>query len=77
MGLGHLLPMGIQNNWRDQMVAENYQIQLSSSYFDNLKSSGSDYNRCISNSVGSDISNSGTEYKNKQKKRNKEIIGER
>jgi hypothetical protein len=26
MGLGHILPMGIQNDWKNQMVAENYQI---------------------------------------------------
>jgi hypothetical protein len=56
MGLGYILPMKIQNNWRNQMVAENHQS--SSSYFDNLKSSSS----------------SGTKYKNKRKKRNKEII---
>jgi hypothetical protein len=24
MGLGHILPMGIQNNWRNQMVAKNH-----------------------------------------------------
>jgi hypothetical protein len=29
------------------MVAEDHQIQPSLSYFDNLKSSSSNYNRCI------------------------------
>jgi hypothetical protein len=76
MGLKHILPMGIQNNWRDQMVAKNYQIQPSSSYFDNLKPSSSNYNRCIPNSMGSDITDGRTEYKNKPKK-NKEIITRR
>jgi hypothetical protein len=44
--LGHILPMGIQNNRRNQMVAENHP-------------------------------SSRTEYKNKRKKRNKEIISRR
>jgi hypothetical protein len=26
MGLGHILPMGIQNHWRDQIVVEDNQI---------------------------------------------------
>jgi hypothetical protein len=47
--------MGIQNNWGDQIVAEDFQIQLSSSYIDNIKSSISDYNKFIPNSVGSNI----------------------
>jgi hypothetical protein len=77
MGMGHILPLGIQNNWGNQMVAKDYQIQSTSSYFDNLQSSNNNYNKCIPNSMGSNISSSGTEYKNKQKKRNKEIISRR
>jgi hypothetical protein len=68
--LGHILPMGIQNIWRNKMVAKNHQIQPSSSYFDNIKSSSSDYDRCVPNSMGSDISSN-------EKKRNKEIISRR
>jgi hypothetical protein len=77
MGLGHILPMGIQNNWGDEMVVENHQIQPSLSYFDNFKPSSGDYNRCIPNSVGINIPNSGTKCKDKQKKRNKKIISRR
>jgi hypothetical protein len=74
MGLGHILPMGIQNNWRNQIVVEDYQIQPSSSYFDNLKSSSSNYNKYIPSRMGSNIPDSGTKYKDRRKKRNKKII---
>jgi hypothetical protein len=33
-GMGHLCPMGIQNDWRNQMVDQNYKNQQTSSYFD-------------------------------------------
>jgi hypothetical protein len=74
MGLGHILFMGIQNNWRNQMVAEN---QSSSSYINYLKPSDSDYNRCIPNSMESNIPNSGTKYidkKKSQKQKNQMIL---
>jgi hypothetical protein len=45
MGVKHILPMGMQNNWGDQMVVEDYQIQLFSLYIHNAKFSSSDYNR--------------------------------
>jgi hypothetical protein len=77
MGMEHILPLGIQNNWGNQMVAENYQIQPNSSYIDNLKSSSSDYDRYVPNSMGSDFPSSRTECKNKRKKRNKKIISRR
>jgi hypothetical protein len=33
-GLGYICPMGIQDNWRNQMVAKNNKNQQTSSYFD-------------------------------------------
>jgi hypothetical protein len=55
MGLGHILPMGIQNDWRNQMVAEDHQIQPSSFYNNNFEFSSGDYNRCIPNNMRSNI----------------------
>jgi hypothetical protein len=63
MGLGHILSMRIQNNWEDKIIIENYQIQPSSFYIDNLKPSNNNYSRCIPDSMGSNIPNSVIKYK--------------
>jgi hypothetical protein len=65
--------------WEYKIIGETkwWQRTIKSSYFDNLKSSSSDYDKCIPNSMGSDIPSSRTEYKNKRKKRNKKIISRR
>jgi hypothetical protein len=73
-GMEYILPMGIQNNWGNKMVAEDHQIQPSSSYFENANSTSSNNNRCLPNSMGSDFSICRTEHKDKRKKRDKKII---
>jgi hypothetical protein len=76
-GMGHLCPMGIQNDWGNQMVDQNHKNQQILSYFDQSHIPISDNNGCFPNSMGSDISSNKSKHKNKSKKRNGEIIARR
>jgi hypothetical protein len=72
--LGYISPMGIQDDWRNQMVAKNHENQQTSSYLDQSNISSNNNNRCIPNNMGSNFSNNKTKHKNKSKKRNTKII---
>jgi hypothetical protein len=76
-GMEHLCSMGIQNDWRNQMVDENYKNQQTSSYFDQSNLPSSNYNGCLSNIMGSNLSNNKSKRENKFTKRNGEIIARR
>jgi hypothetical protein len=69
-GMGHICPLGIQNDWGNQMVDENYKNQQTLSYFEQSNFPSSDNNGCLSNSMGSNISSDKSKRKNKSKKRN-------
>jgi hypothetical protein len=72
-GMGHLCPMEIQNDGRDQMVAKNNKNQQTSSYFDQSNFPSSDNDRCLFNSMESNFPSNKPKCKNKSNKRNGEI----
>jgi hypothetical protein len=57
-------------------VAKDHQIQPSSFYIDNFKPSSGDYNRCFPDSVGNNIPNNKTKYKDKLKKKINKLFQE-
>jgi hypothetical protein len=59
------------------MVAKNNKNQQTSSYFNQSNFLSSDNNGCLPDSMGSDISGSKPNRKNKSMKRNGEIIPRR
>jgi hypothetical protein len=75
--LRYILPMGIQDNRRNQMVVKNYKNQQTSPYLHQSDISCSDNNGCIPNSMGSNFSSSKTKNKDKPKKGNTETITRR
>jgi hypothetical protein len=61
--------MGIQDNWRNQMVVKDYKNQQTSPYLNQSDLSSSNNDRCIPNNMGCNISSSKTKSKDKPKKK--------
>jgi hypothetical protein len=65
--MGYIYPMGIQNDWLNQIVAKNYKNQQTSFYFNQSDIPSSNNSRCLSNSMGSNFPGSKTKHKNKSR----------
>jgi hypothetical protein len=75
--MGHICSMGIQNDWGNQMVDENYKNQQTSSYFKQPNLSNSDNNGYFPDSKGGNFPSNKSKCRDKSKKRNGEIIPRR